>query len=164
MPPVLGAVLGAALMGGAGGPQLACRLEAVDAAPKAGGPVRVRFTVENQSRAAVRVLRWHTPLEGLRSPQAIDVSHEGRPLDYQGPALKRGDPRADDYVAVAPGGTASGEVDLALAFDVSSPGTYRARFAGPLLDVLVTGETPHARDAFRGHPLSCGPVEIRISK
>ncbi len=158
---MLAAILVGVLMGGAGGPQLSCSLAAVGT-PKAGGPAPVRFTVENKGSAAVRVLDWHTPLEGLLSGQAIEVSRDGKPIEYQGPQMKRGDPGVDDYVAVGAGKSVSKEIDVALAFDLTKPGTYRVRFAGPLLDVLAAGEKPRARDAFKGHPLACGPVDLVV--
>lgn len=142
--------------------RLECRLEAPFPTCRAGQPVPLRFVLKNAAAEPVSVLNWHTPLEGLLA-DAIDVRRNGARLAYRGPKVKRGDPEADEYVRLPPGESASEDVDLAAAYDLSRPGTYEVRFPGPLFDVATGAQdVPRPRDAMRPFALSCGPVEIRI--
>ena len=142
-------------------PDLACRLEALPGAV-AGGPVKVRFTLTNRGTRPVRVLEWHTPLEGFWS-DVFEVSLAGAKLGYEGPLMKRGDPSPDDYAEIAPGKSVSAVVDLAGPYDLRRPGTYRVAFTRGLMDVVRDGEPfPRARDAHRRRALACEAIEVVV--
>ena len=109
------------------------------------------------------VLRWYTPLEGLRG-DVFRVTRNGRRVEYEGPMMKRGDPGRDDYVEVPPRRSVSETVDLSEGWDVSRPGRYRVAFARGIADIAVSAtEIPRARDRHRPAKLSCGPVRLDVT-
>lgn len=117
------------------GNQLRYRLEApTEVTPD--DPVELRFVLENRGERELFVLRWNTPLEGLRG-EALAVTRDGLALDYRGPLVKRGDPSASAYIRVAPGAGAENTVDLSRAWDFSAPGRYRVSFPGPVHDCVA---------------------------
>ncbi len=143
-------------------PDVACRLDALPGAV-AGGPVKVRFTLSNRGGRAVRVLRWHTPLEGFWS-DVFDVSYDGRKLAYEGPLMKRGDPGRDDYAEIAPGKSVSAVVDLAGPYDMTRSGNYRVAFTRGLADVVREGETaPRPRGEHQRRSLACEEIAIVVA-
>lgn len=141
--------------------ELACRLEAEPGAV-AGGPVKVRFTLTNRGARPVRVLEWHTPLEGFWS-DLFEVSLGGTKLAYEGPLMKRGDPVRDDYVEIAPGKSVSAVVDLAGPYDLRRPGAYRVAFTRGLMDVVRENEAfPRARAAQKKRALACEAIDVTV--
>lgn len=142
-------------------PDLACRLEALPGAV-AGGPVKVRFTLTNRGTRPVRVLKWHTPLEGFWS-DVFDVSLAGTKLAYEGPLMKRGDPSPEDYAEIAPGKSVTAVVDLAGPYDLRRPGTYRVAFTRGLMDVVRDGESlPRARGTQKKRALACEAIDVVV--
>lgn len=141
---------------------LVCRLEA-QPTYRAGGPVEVGFTLSNRANATVRVLRWYTPLEGVRG-DIFRVSRAGRRLRYDGPLMKRGDPGPADYVEVPPGKSVTATADLSGAYGIQEPGTYRVAFTRGLADVARSGDTvPRPRDRHRAMKLACPPIELEVT-
>jgi hypothetical protein len=115
----------------------------------AGRPVPLSFRIENRGASPVWVLKWYTPLEGLRG-RALRVTREGVEVDYRGPLFKRADPTRSDYVRIEGHSQASAEVDLALAYDLTAPGAYRVEFEGRLHDVCGSeSDVPRARARHR---------------
>jgi hypothetical protein len=106
---------------------LACVLTAPGSVPLTEPVVPVGFTLRNDGDVALTVLGRQTPLEGMLG-NLFAVTLESRRLDYRGPMVKRGPPGADEFVTIAPGSHAHATVDLAEAYGLSSPGTYRVRF------------------------------------
>ncbi|MEK8031956.1 hypothetical protein AACH06_14100 [Ideonella sp. DXS29W] len=143
---------------------LRCTLEA-PARAVAGQAVMLRFSFSNEGAAALRVLRWNTPLEGAWFAPFVEVRRDGRKLPFQGPMIKRAEPRAEDYVAFAPGQTITAEVDLALPFDLSAPGHYRIEPRLRLFDVRVDSghATAPPRAEHHGSDLPCPSVEIELT-
>ena len=143
-------------------PELVCRLTA-PARVTAGGPVEITFTVTNRSAAAVSILRWYTPLEGVRG-DIFRVTRGRRGLPYEGPMMKRGDPAAGDYVEIPAGKSVTGTADLSAAYRFRAPGTYRVSFTRGLSDVVRAGaRLPRPRDAHRPRKLSCSPIAIEVT-
>lgn len=129
-----------------------------------GSPVTIGFTLENRSSEPLWVLKWSTPLEGIWGA-IFEVTRDGKEIPYQGPLSKRGDPSREDYVRIAPGESASAELDLAQAWDFSAPGTYRVEFVGHLHDVAPEGETlPRPRDAHRSMDLAGEALTFRVTR
>jgi hypothetical protein len=124
--------------------------------------VLVRFTLRNRSARPVSVLTWQTPLEGLLGDVFRVRKDGGEPLPYRGPMVKRGDPDADDYVRLAPGAEATEEVDVALAYDLTSPGRYAISFRGLLMDIAPPSSAPRPRGRHRAVHVDCGGVDVEI--
>ena len=141
---------------------LACRL---DSLPKyrAGDPVEVQFTLSNPGKAAVRVLRWYTPLEGLKG-DIFHVSRAGSPLPYTGPLMKRGDPQDGDYVEVPAGGSVSAVANISTAYGIREPGSYRVAFQRGVDDVIRTGSaSARPRTVQRAEKLSCAEIKFEVA-
>jgi hypothetical protein len=137
---------------------LACELSvAPRVAP--GEPMLLRFRLTNRTAQPLYVLDWHTPLEGLLS-RMLQVSRAGQDIPYQGPMMKRGDPGADDYRAIAPGASVEESIDVGLAYETQAPGRYRIAFAGPLRDVVTSpSEVPRPLDKHQPMAVQCPAVE-----
>ncbi|WP_237077714.1 protease [Myxococcus xanthus] len=130
---------------------------------RAGEPVELVFELSNPTAQSLRVLGWHTPLEGVRN-KIFDVSRDGGALEYQGPMAKRGPPTAGSYVTLSPGTSVEGKVDIARFYDLQAPGTYRIAFRGPLMDVAREGEpVPAPNGGFRPAEVPCPVVEVTVT-
>ncbi|WIG99346.1 protease [Myxococcus sp. SDU36] len=130
---------------------------------RAGEPVELVFELSNPTAQALRVLGWHTPLEGVLN-QIFDVSRGGGSLDYRGPMAKRAPPTADSYLTLSPGTSVEGKVDVARYYDLQAPGTYRIAFRGPLMDVAREGEpVPAPNGGFRPVEVPCPVVEVTVT-
>ena len=134
----------------------------VDPQVRAGEPVMVRFRLTNRSKQRLFVLNWHTPLEGLLSGY-LRVTRDGAEVPYQGPKVKRGDPEADEYVALAPGASADAEVEASLAYDFRPPGRYLLAFEGRLFDVAEKeAEVPRPLARHRAAAVRCPAVVTTV--
>lgn len=129
---------------------------------RAGEPVVLHFRLTNRSAKRLFVLNWHTPLEGLLSGY-LQVTRDGASVPYQGPKVKRGDPEADEYVALAPGASAEAEVEASLAYELRQPGRYLIAFAGRLMDVTEKeAEVPRPLARHRAVNVRCPAVATTV--
>ena len=87
----------------------------------------VTVTLRNEGAHAVRLLRWHTPADGLEEA-LFSVTRDGEAVAFVGPHYKRPAPTEADYVRLAPGESLVRSVDLAEVYDLSRSGTYRVHF------------------------------------
>ncbi|MER7046152.1 M35 family metallo-endopeptidase [Streptomyces jumonjinensis] len=141
-----------------------CRLTSAPAYTLA-EPTLVTFTIENRGDTAVRFLVWGTPLEGTVT-DCLDISCDGRPVEYDGRLVKRGDPTADQYVTIAPGESLTETVDISLAYPIDRPGEYTVALDTRLFDAFtVTGPAPRAlrlRDELEPHRLSSPDITFTV--
>jgi len=146
-------------------PALRCALEA-PAHAAAGGPVLLRFTVTNTGPGALQLLRWNTPFEAGWFAPFVSVTRDGQALSWQGPVLKRGDPAAEDYFRLEPGGTRTAVLDLALPVDLTRPGRYRVTPRIRLVDLFDarTAAPPRPRADHEGADLPCPAVEFLLAR
>jgi len=141
---------------------LRCELDA-PASGRAGAPLLLHFKITNGGSQGVRVLGWNTPFEPGWFAPFVTLQRDGQPVTYRGASMKRGDPAAQDYVAIGAGRTRHARIDLAEAFDLSRPGHYRVEPQIVLHDVLPSGmHAPRARDAHQAQPLACNAVEFDL--
>jgi hypothetical protein len=143
---------------------LRCTLD-VPARGVAGQPVMLRFTLANPpDGATVQVLRWNTPLEGGWFAPFVAVTRHGQALPFRGPSLKRGEPLAADYLRLDAGASATAELDMAPAFDLSRPGRYRITPRIRLIDVFraTAAQPPRDRAQHAGADLACNAVELML--
>jgi Lysine-specific metallo-endopeptidase len=94
--------------------------------------VHLIFELVNHSKKAVHVLKWNTPLEGLQS-DCLDVSKNGKPVEYDGRMVKRGAPGPEDFLTIEPGKSVSSKVDISGAYDVGNAAKFKAGFKSELL-------------------------------
>lgn len=101
----------------------------LDAASKSvdAGSGKLAFTVANGSDAAVHVLRWQTPLDGVDTDM-FAVTLNGQPVEYVGRLVKRTAPREADYIELKPGEARSVEVDLSAYYDMRKNGQYVVQY------------------------------------
>lgn len=123
-----------------------------------GQPVKVQFSLINESGSDLYILNWFTPLEGLGG-DIFRVTRDGQRVRYQGPLASRSDPTPEAYTLLEAGEVAVAEVDLSLAYDFSISGEYTIEFLPPKLSHIAYSETDMARsmDELR-------PVEIRSNQ
>ena len=95
--------------------------------------VPLRFTLRNDSEREVKVLLWHTPVEGF-SADIFDVRRDGESVPYIGRLVKRAAPQEKDFVTIAAGSAVSADFDLSAGYDVSRPGVYTVQYREDLLD------------------------------
>jgi peptidyl-Lys metalloendopeptidase len=119
--------------------ELSIKLELDRARYKALDRQMLRFTLTNKSKKALNVLKWHTPFDGVKS-NMFQVEAPGQRALYLGRVIKRGIPTPKDYITLEPNESATSELDLAEAYDISSAGKYGVSF------------TPHPMDAGMEEP------------
>jgi peptidyl-Lys metalloendopeptidase len=98
-------------------------------------PALVRVTLRNDGAQDVDLLRWQTPLHGVEA-DLFDVRLGGQPVAYTGRLYKRPAPRPEDYLRLAPGSSASADVDLSRYYDMSRTGEYSVQYRVPVQDAL----------------------------
>jgi hypothetical protein len=141
---------------------LACELKAPSSV-HTGDPVNVELRLTNRTGQPLFVLGWRTPFEGLFGNDWL-VTRDGVEIPYKGPMAKRGDPEAEDYVTLAPGGVADAEVEVSLAYDMKAPGRYQVALRGPLMDVTTAqAEVPRPLAQHKAMALQCPVLEIEVT-
>ena len=138
----LGLLIGvASWQAAAAGPISSLRCTLALAAPvQASGPVLLRMTLHNSGKDPLRVLTWGTPFEAGWLTAWAQLQWQGQPVAYQGAQVKRGEPSADEYLALAAGRKRHASADLAEAFDLTRPGHYELRPQIMLHDVWVQAQ------------------------
>jgi len=84
-------------------------------------PLKVVLT--NTSNQDLSVLTWNTPLDDVVT-DCLDITVNGRKVEYDGPIIKRGAPTAKDYVLIKAGESVETNFPVSDAYDTSKPGTY----------------------------------------
>ena len=145
---------GMATAGPAATPEVQCTLK-TPRQGRIGQPVWLHIRLESPS--AVQVLTWGTPFEGAWLAPFVALTRKGEAIPYRGAAVKRGEPVADDYLRLQPNQARQARIDLAQAFDLSLPGSYRLVPRLQLHDVVPSqpGAVPRPRSAHRPLWLAC---------
>jgi hypothetical protein len=144
-------------------PALRCAVEA-PARVAAGQAVVLRFTLTNPGPAPLQVLRWDTPFEGSWLAPFIELKRDGRPVAYQGAMARRAEPKAESYLRLEAHGSASAEIELGPAFDVSVPGRYRVQPRLHIVDLHVAhaGPVERPRAEHQGADVACPAVQFQV--
>lgn len=129
-----------------------------------GEAVPLRFTLTNLTDTSLYVLKWYTPLEGIAG-EIFRVERDGEVIPYAGILATRAAPTRDNYVSLAPGESASAEVDLATAYDFSRAGRYTIKFVAPRISDVARTEAELARTLDDLHPVQIvsNPVIVEIT-
>ncbi|WP_164015307.1 M35 family metallo-endopeptidase [Pyxidicoccus trucidator] len=85
--------------------------------------VLVNVTLTNVSSRSVRVLKWHTPVDGVKE-DLFRVTADGASAEYNGRHYKWATPEAHDFLTLKAGESVSRQVDLASIYDLSKSATY----------------------------------------
>jgi hypothetical protein len=99
----------------------------------------VYFLLENHTQQGMYLLKWYTPLEGIRG-DIFEVTRDGQPLPYLGPLVSRAAPTSESYIFVGTDKGVTAEVNIAEAYDFSQPGTYTIKFRSPRISHLAQSE------------------------
>lgn len=105
-----------------------------------GNPIVINFKLENLSNDNLWVLKWYTPLEGVKG-KIFRVLCDGKEILYEGPMMKRGNPTKDDYIQIDQGNSASAEVDLSKAYGIPACGECLVEFKGRIYDISTSADS-----------------------
>lgn len=121
------------------------------------GAVDVQIT--NTGNRIVRVPAWELPSEFLQS-NLFEITRDGRPVQYEGPMIKRGLPQSPDFVVLQPGQSVRKSIDLSAFYDLSKTGEYIVTFQSPLQHAsLSSGEMLKTAS---GLPMMAQSVPLRM--
>jgi len=127
-----------------------------------GRPTVITFRIENTGARESWILTWYTPLEGIRG-KIFEVVCNGQTLPYEGRMVKRGDPAADDYLHLAPGGSATADVDLAEVYTLPPCDECAVSFRGTIRDVVYESQLlPRPMDRHEPAEIPGNSVSFRI--
>jgi peptidyl-Lys metalloendopeptidase len=113
--------------------ELAVTLAAPSAVAPARDAVNVTVTMTNVADHAVRVLRYQTPIDGIKE-DLFRVSRDGAPVAYLGRHYKWAAPQPSDFLTLERGQSVSATVDLATAYDFATTGTYALAYGAGDVD------------------------------
>jgi peptidyl-Lys metalloendopeptidase len=85
--------------------------------------VTVNVTISNQSKGALRLLKWYTPFEDVEEP-LFEVTRDGVPVEYVGKHYKRPEPTDKDFIILKSGESFTRTINLGDYYDLSASGTY----------------------------------------
>lgn len=77
----------------------------------------------NNGQRDYSVLKWRTPLDGLRS-DCLAVTRNGKKIPYDGIYMKRSIPGPDQFLLLVPGQTVSSTFDVSEGYDMTKAGNY----------------------------------------
>jgi len=98
-------------------------------------PLQAEFTLVNPTDAAVSVLHWGTPLEGVRSNYFDIRDEKGNRLEYLGMLVRRGpNPLPEEYTALPAHSSLTVAVDLWSNYKFDSIGQFTLTLDLPLTD------------------------------
>lgn len=105
---------------------------------KQGSPVKLKFTVVNNSDSAKSFCKWHTPFEPFISKYLDITDAHGVDVAYKGAMAKRiMPPPADSYISVKSKDSVSSEVDLLQAYDLKPGNKYTLSYNGSTMSGIV---------------------------
>ena len=113
-----------------------------------GEKITCQFDITNQVTVDYYLLKWQTPLEGMKSPY-LSVSKDGKPLTYHGMMVKRGNPQASDFVHIKAGESVSNSVDITTGYDFNEPGTYTIFLDASVQYQMTTPDSSQAGETKR---------------
>jgi hypothetical protein len=119
-------------------------------------PIIIEFEISNAGKKKTAVLSWGTPLEGRFSRPIFQITQNKRPVRYNGPMIKRGNPEPSDFIELIPGESFNASIDLREAYTFAESGTYIVMLDLPVL-TLRTGTKSSLY-----FPPDIAPIKIRI--
>lgn len=129
---------------------------------EAASTVALQFTLKNTTDQPRRVLKWNTPLEGVRA-NIFRVARDGEPALYTGITVRRADPVEDDYVNLAPGEAVEATIDLAEHYDLTYGGAYEIRLETAILDTGAERGARMLKDMSAPEELLSNAVTLQVS-
>ena len=122
------------------------------------GPILIGFSIENLAAYDIWVLKWYTPLEGIRG-KIFEIECDGVEVPYAGRMVKRGNPSASDYVRLIPGVPVRVDFNLSQSYALPVAKECKLRFRGRIHDVVVDpAQVPRAAESHS--PVMCEGNEV----
>lgn len=94
----------------------------------------LKFTLTNNSDESVNVLKFKTPLEGIKDDM-FWVKRQEEVAVYLGKMVKRAAPKPHDYVTLDPNESVSTDFDISEIYDIDKAGNYTVEFDSRVLDL-----------------------------
>jgi peptidyl-Lys metalloendopeptidase len=115
--------------------------------------ILVNVSISNPTRSEVRILRWFTPLDGVKE-DLFRVTVYGKTVEYIGADYKRPAPTDKDYITLKPGESIDTTVDLAGFYDFSESGYYQVEYNAESLNLFTNQPNMFAKaDALKSENL-----------
>ncbi|WP_338847416.1 M35 family metallo-endopeptidase [Massilia sp. W12] len=94
---------------------------------EASDDVFVNVTLTNTGTSPKYVLKYLTPFS--EQPEHLfEVTRDGKPVQFLGAHIKRGTPKASDYLLLKPGKSYTRKVELSAQYDMSISGDYKIQY------------------------------------
>lgn len=97
----------------------------------------IKFTFTNNSEEIIYILKWYTPLEGMKS-RFLNITFGKEELKYEGIMAKRSLPKAKHYICLKPKQPVHNTIDLIESYTFPYDGEYTIHYIKPL--VFLTEE------------------------
>lgn len=143
---------------------ITCKIESSLRDYRATDRLTLKYTISNTTDKEINILKWNTPLEGINA-DIFNVLSGNERVVYTGRTIKRGKPQPEDYQAIMPDATISGEINLEEAYYISDAGDYSIELNAIILDFGY--ESPQklsARDIFESRSLSSNKTTFRLTE
>jgi len=112
-------------------------------------PAHLIFELTNHTKKPVHILKWNTPLEGLKS-DCLQVTKNGKTVPYDGKLVKRSPPKPRDFINLEPGKSIMAKTDVSEAYDLSGTGTVKVNYKP---DKLVYYRQPPTTESLLSGPI-----------
>jgi peptidyl-Lys metalloendopeptidase len=113
---------------------LKAKLVAPDKSFKSQHSVPLKLVLTNTGDTDLSVLTRNTPFDDVIT-DCLDVTVNGKKVEYDGPMVKRAPPTAREYVTIKAGESVETKFPVSDAYDTSKPGTYEVKLKTPIPDV-----------------------------
>jgi peptidyl-Lys metalloendopeptidase len=118
-----------------------------------GKPLPVDFSLENHTSEDLWILKWNTPLEGIKG-KIFDVVCDDKVIQYEGRMYKRAEPLKEDYVCIKSGDSITATVDLASAYNIPACKKCKVVFKSMILDCTnLEQEVPRPSEKHQPLPI-----------
>lgn len=104
-----------------------------------GNSIIINFSLKNVSKSKLWVLKWYTPLEGIKG-KIFRVICDGKEILYEGPMVKRGTPNKHDYIYIEPNKSVSSQVDLSEVYVFLECSECLVKFSGKIWDISTSAD------------------------
>lgn len=96
-------------------------------------PTKVKFIFTNKTEDDLYILKWCTPLEGMKSP-FLTIKYGEKEVEYEGVIAKRSSPCKQEYYKhLKPHRPVENTIDLAEAYAFPDTGEYTVQYSNTLV-------------------------------
>ena len=125
--------------------KLTCEISATPAQNLSDG-IWLTFSIQSNLNKTIRILPWHTPLEGIFSHFFTIKDKTGQLLDYQGPLMKRAAPIDSDYINLEASQKLSHRVDLSKTYTFIQKQSYLISLEDFGIEIIYMDNTRQSVD------------------